>query len=240
MRCATASMSSSNSRQPSRVGEKAEVGGRAVRAVAAMVVRVDGIAGRGQRLREPRVAGGMFGEAVDDLHDGARRRSGRQMRVKIAWPSGRGDRDRVALHLVLPRWPAQRLDLAAPPLGLEPPLLRGERRPGRAARLVAMGGALDQRGQPVARVLAVARLAGEALRENDDDAVLRRARARRDGSAARRRRRAGRRAARVEAQLDRRRNLVDVLPAGAGGAREGLAQFALVDEKRRRPSSLFP
>src|SRR5205823_6734193 len=79
---------------------------------------------------------------------------------------------------LLARAAAQRLDLAAPPLGVEPAGFRGERRSGRAPRLFAVGGALDQCGEPGARVLAVARLAGETLRENDDHAVLRRARPR--------------------------------------------------------------
>ena len=38
-------------------------------------------------------------------------------------------------------------------------------------------------------------------------------------------------AARVEAQFDRARDLVDVLPAGAGGADESLDDLALVDEQ---------
>ena len=62
---------------PVHVGEKAEIGGRAVRAVAAVVARRHDIAGVGQREREPFVASAVFGEAVRDLDAGARRALGR-------------------------------------------------------------------------------------------------------------------------------------------------------------------
>jgi len=89
----------------------------------------------------------------------------------------------------------------------------------------------DQRGEALARVLAVARLAGEALGEDDDHAVQRRARAGELDQLDRDVVGQARRAARVEAQLDRRRHLVDVLPARPGGADKILDDLAFVDEE---------
>ena len=89
----------------------------------------------------------------------------------------------------------------------------------------------DQRGEALARVLAVARLAGEALGEDDDHAFERRARAGELDQLDRDVVGQARRAARVETQFDRARHLVDVLPAGAGGANEVLDDLALVDEE---------
>ena len=89
----------------------------------------------------------------------------------------------------------------------------------------------DQRREAGARVLAVARLTREALGEDDDHAVQRRARAGELDQLDRHIVGQARRAARVEAQFDRARHLVDVLPARAGGADKSLDDLALVDEE---------
>ena len=126
----------------------------------------------------------------------------------------------------------QRLDAAAPRLGVDALGFGGLAGFGRATWLFALLRFGDEHGEPLARVFAVARLAREFLREDDDHAVLRRPRARQLDQLDRDVVGKARRAARVEAQLHGGRNLVDILPAGAGGANESLDDLALVDFER--------
>ena len=56
-----------------RVGEEAEIGRAAIRAVAAMVVGDDDVTRFGQGEREAFVAGAMLGEPMRDLHHRSRR-----------------------------------------------------------------------------------------------------------------------------------------------------------------------
>ena len=95
------------------------------------------------------------------------------------------------------------------------------------------GGAADQIDKPGEGFGAIALLLAEALRLYNKHAVIVHAPA---GEAPQ----AGKeiwfnrgRAGRIEAQLDRGRQLVDVLPAGPGGADEALGEFALVDRQGR-------
>ena len=74
MRRWTASRSAEALAPAVRVGEEAEIGGRAFRAVAAMVARRHDIARGGQRPGEPLVARAVLGKAVRDLHRSARAR----------------------------------------------------------------------------------------------------------------------------------------------------------------------
>jgi hypothetical protein len=86
---------------PVRVGEKAEIGGRAVRAVAAVVARCHDIAGVGRREREPFVARAVLGEAVGDLNAGARRPVGRPAAGEDRAAAAL-DADRFGFHAPLP------------------------------------------------------------------------------------------------------------------------------------------
>src|SRR5580704_7520737 len=145
--------------------------------------------------------------------------------------AGRQGRIRPGHESIRLRLPSQRLDGPAPSLLVEAANLRGERRSGRTARLFALLRFRQQRGEPRACVLAVARLAREFLGEDDDDALLRHARA---GELHQPDHDVGGEAwapARVEAQFDRGRDLVDVLPAGTGGADEGFDDLALGNEE---------
>src|SRR5262245_43758169 len=127
----------------------------------------------------------------------------------------------------------QALDRGAALLGLQPLLARAGGRLGRPPRNRRHRGALDQVHETFARVLAVARLgamgvgvAREAAFAGDaaaGEAVEPRAHV--VGKA--------RRAAHIEAQLNRARKLVDVLPARARGANEMLLELALGDADRR-------
>src|SRR5262245_19870000 len=123
----------------------------------------------------------------------------------------------------------QALDLGATFLRLDPPLARSLGWLGRPARDRAHRGAPDELDQPVERVLAVGLLRAVALRLDHQHALAGEPSA---GEPLEPRTHLGgqaRRAAHVEAQLDRGRDLVDVLPARAGGADEALLELALVD-----------
>src|SRR5690242_11473208 len=111
---------------------------------------------------------------------------------------------------------AARLDVAAPFLAFEASLFRAQRRPGRPARLGALHRRAQEFCQTLDRVGAVALLGAEALRLDHDHPFLGHAAARKPSKA---RSRVGRQrdAARIEAQLCRRGDLVDVLPAGTRG-----------------------
>ncbi len=80
------------------LGEEPEVGGGAVRSVPAMVVRIDREALQSQRLCEARIAGRMFGEAVDDLHGCSRRRIRAPETGKDRVAVRAGDRKVFGLH----------------------------------------------------------------------------------------------------------------------------------------------
>src|SRR5712691_390979 len=124
---------------------------------------------------------------------------------------------------------AQALDRGAAFLAFEAALARAPGRLGRPARDRRHRGALDQLDQPVERVLAVALLGAVALRGDHQHALVGEPP---PGEALEPRAhvsRQRRRAAHVEAQLHRGRELVDVLPAGPRGADEALLELALVD-----------
>src|SRR5450631_3210396 len=97
-------------------------------------------------------------------------------------------------------------------LAFEPALLRSERRPGRPPRGGTDHGLAQEFDQSLDGVGAIALLGAEALGVDDDDAVLGHALA---GETFKPYRRIVRDhdGARVEAQLRRGRQLVDVLPA---------------------------
>src|SRR5262249_43899223 len=114
-------------------------------------------------------------------------------------------------------------------LRLQAALARGLARPGRPARDRRHRGARDQLDEALARVLPVAFLGAVALRGDHEHARLGEAAA---GDAREPRPHVlaqARRAAHVEAKLDRARELVDVLSARAGGADEALLELILVD-----------
>src|SRR5262245_5754199 len=127
----------------------------------------------------------------------------------------------------------QALDRGAALLGLQALLARAGGRLGRAARNRRHRGALDQVHETFARVLAVARLGAMAVGVDHEHALAREPAA---GEAFEPRAYVvgkARRAAHVEAKLDRARKLVDVLPARARGANEMLLELALGDADRR-------
>src|SRR5262249_32940148 len=127
----------------------------------------------------------------------------------------------------------QAFDGGAAFLGLQALLARAGGRLGRPARNGRHRGALDQVHETFARVLAVARLGAMAVGVDHEHALAREPAA---GEAFEPRAHVvgkARRAAHVEAQLNRARQLVDVLPARAGGASEVLLELALGDADRR-------
>src|SRR5690606_12679848 len=119
-------------------------------------------------------------------------------------------------------------------LGIHAPGLGGTAGPGGHALLRRRAAGLDERRQPLARVLAVAVLGAEALGVEYQHAVVgetaialgEQAFAHGFGQ----RRRVGD----VEAQLDRGRDLVDVLTAGTRRAHEALDDFGVRDVDGRR------
>src|SRR6185437_3225730 len=124
-----------------------------------------------------------------------------------------------AFSVVVAAGTAPRLDVAAALFALQPSLLRPEGRLGRAARGRPDRGFAQQFDQPVDCVGAVALLGAEALRKDHDHAVLGHALA---GEPIEPRAQIVRQhdASGVEAQLRGGGELVDVLPARAGGAHE--------------------
>src|SRR3954469_3109863 len=123
-----------------------------------------------------------------------------------------------------------RLDVAAALLALEPALLGAKGRLCRAPRLRPDHGFAEHLRKPVDGVLAVALLGAEALGLDHDDTVLGHALPCEPGEAQRGILRQ-RQFARVEAQLGRGRDLVDVLPARAGGADKADLDIVLVDDE---------
>src|SRR5260370_5576854 len=138
--------------------------------------------------------------------------------------------------LILRRPAAQPLGAGAAVLGLE----RARARRGGRSRLAAYAGrdagAADEHDQPVERVLPVARLGAVTLRIDDEHALARQPAAGEPfeaqpdliGQA---------RPGDVEAQLDRGRDLVDVLAARPRGAQEALLDVALVDHNAGRDAN---
>src|SRR6202008_931703 len=123
----------------------------------------------------------------------------------------------------------QALDGGAAFLRFESARARARGRLGRPARNGRHRGALDQVHETLARVLAVARLGAMAVGVDHEYAVAGEPAA---GEAFEPRAHVvgkARRAAHVEAKLDRARKLVDVLSAGARGADEVLLELALRD-----------
>src|SRR5262249_2365310 len=123
----------------------------------------------------------------------------------------------------------QALDRGAALLGLQALLARAGGRLGRPARNGRHRGALDQVHETFARVLAVARLGAMAVGVDHEHALAGEPAA---GEAFEPRAHVvgkARRAAHVEAQLNRARELVDVLPARARGANEVLLELAFGD-----------
>ena len=92
----------------------------------------------------------------------------------------------------------------------------------------------DEVGQPRARVLAVALLRAEALGADDEHALVRDAPPGEPHQPVAHGERQAAGMAHVETQLDRGRDLVDVLPARPRGADEALLEVALVDRDARR------
>src|SRR5262249_22952470 len=134
-------------------------------------------------------------------------------------------------NLLVERWffLPQTFDGGAALLGLQALLARAGGRLGRAARNGRHRGAPDQVHETFARVLAIARLGAMAVGVDHEHALAREPAA---GEAFEPRAHVvgkARRAAHVEAKLNRARKLVDVLPARAGGADEVLLEFALGD-----------
>src|SRR6202042_97168 len=125
----------------------------------------------------------------------------------------------------------QRLDRAAACLVIDAAHSGGECRPRGEAALWPRLRLHEQIGQPGSRVLAVARLAREALGENDDHAILSCARAGELDEPDRDIIWQTGRAAGVEPEFDRARHLVDVLSARARGTNKALDDLALVDEE---------
>src|SRR5690242_482582 len=125
---------------------------------------------------------------------------------------------------LLVRWPLFPLsfDGGALTFRFQPAATRRRRRPCGAARDRGPRRTADQFDQALERVLAVALLGPVALGGDEEHALLAEPSAGQPlqprADVARQRRRA----ADVEAQLHRRCQLVDVLPAGTGGAHEAL------------------
>src|SRR5690606_7748957 len=121
---------------------------------------------------------------------------------------------------------AAALDRTALALGLQPPRLGRARGPGGDARLRRTQAGVDERVQAFARVLAVALLGAEALGLDHQHALVGQAPVAAGQQALAHRLGQRRRVGHVEAQLDRGRDLVDVLAAGAAGADEAFDDFA--------------
>jgi hypothetical protein len=101
---------------------------------------------------------------------------------------------------------------------------------GRAARRRRLRGTADQRHQAVERILAIAFLGAKASGGDDQDAILRQAPA---GEARGPLAQFGRQAygmREIEAQLNRGRHFVHVLPARAGGADKAFLDQAVVED----------
>src|SRR5262249_6387047 len=122
-----------------------------------------------------------------------------------------------------------RLDAAAPLLVVDAAPARCLGGPGRAARHRPHGRGADELGQALERIGAVALLGAVVLRRDHQHAVAREPSAREPLEPRAHLVGERGRTAHVEAQLHRGRELVDVLPARAGGADEALDELALVE-----------
>src|SRR6187399_3546837 len=132
--------------------------------------------------------------------------------------------------IVEARGVALRLDVAAALLALEPPLLGTEGRLGGAPRDRPHHGLAQYFEQAVDRIGPVALLCAEALGVDHDHAILGHAL---PGNPVQPQGRVFRQCdlARIETELSRSRELVDVLPARPGGADEADLDVVLVDRK---------
>jgi energy-coupling factor transporter ATP-binding protein EcfA2 len=115
-------------------------------------------------------------------------------------------------------------------LGIEPPPLGGERRTGRAARLRPLGGAAEEVEQAFEGIVAVTFLGAVTLGRDQDRAVLGQPLTG-EPSGAHPNLLGQPGGGKVEPQLDRGRDLVDVLPTRPRGAHEALLKRALVDRQ---------
>lgn len=122
--------------------------------------------------------------------------------------------------------PPSSLDLRPLALPLKPPLLRAQRRLGRAAGFFHLGHAANQLGQALQGVLAILFL-GAVLLGLDDDHPVGGDAAVAQGQQAFLVEVGQRRGADIEAQVQCAGDLVDVLPAGALGADGAQFDFAV-------------
>src|SRR6185437_14982760 len=111
----------------------------------------------------------------------------------------------------------------------EAPALRTQRGPGLVARPGRRGRATDEIDELFARLHAVALLGAVALSDDDEHALVGKPSARQMLEPLTHGREQRGRMPDVEAQLHRRRQLVDILAAGAGRADEILFDLALVE-----------
>src|SRR6056297_45035 len=146
---------------------------------------------------------------------------------KVKW-EGRPERSGDPFSVLAVHPAAQGLDLAAHLLGLEAAFLGPQRGARRDAAFGFDQGLPDQFCQAVAHDVAVAGLAAVLVAVQDERALLGPAAAREPFEPGLDRAGQVGGALGLEAQLDRARHLVDVLPAGAGGADELLGQFPIL------------
>src|SRR5690606_27231499 len=122
--------------------------------------------------------------------------------------------------------PPPSLDRRPLALPLKPPLLRTQRRLGRAPGLFHLASAANQLGQALQGILAILFLSAVLLRLDDDHPVGS------DAAVAQRQQAflvelRQRRGTNIEAQMQRAGHLVDVLPAGALGTDRARVGFAV-------------
>src|SRR5579872_7080427 len=121
------------------------------------------------------------------------------------------------------------LDATPAFFALDAPFARSFGRLGRAARRRRRGGAANEIDEAVEGIVAVAPLGAMALRDDDEDALAREPRAGEPLEPGPDVARQRWRAAHIETQLHRGRQLVDVLAAWTRGAHEAFVDFALVN-----------
>src|SRR5262249_17960777 len=147
-------------------------------------------------------------------------------------PPQAGGEGELALAVVTGGGAAQLLDRGAPRLGLQAPALGRSTGSGGPARGRRRDGAAGQLGPSIQRIPAAALLRAVARGGDDEDAVAGQPAAREPlGALAHSGRQRGR-MAQVETQLHRRRHLVDILAARAGGANKTLLDLAFVEQDR--------
>lgn len=132
---------------------------------------------------------------------------------------------------------ARAFDFAALFFTVETALARCAGRAGGLARFRLVAGFAYQREQPFQRVGAVAALQAKALRGNGDHAVRGNAVAGECYQAFAHVVRQRRRVPSIKLKLHGRRNLVDVLPAGAGGTHEGFFDFRFLQNNIARDAN---